>query len=232
MMLSKSSDSTCSCFIAVDYEATCNLLKSQEQMRIQALGAIITLFGIILALPPRQNKIEEIAIALFLTSVTWIAIRSISSINNNVYAKCIHLEKLEIMASHEGYFCYWNHHVIKYSGNASSNAFVLSCKALNVGSYFYLTIQSARALGIMPIEINDIRAYFYNVDIFINVSIFLLLFILAALIWIYNAKYIEKTMITKNMLPELRKALNDSMNAVYDNNDKSNDKEISVVPLN
>lgn len=231
-MWSKSSDAPDRSFIAVDYEATCNLLKSQEQMRIQALAAIITLFGIILALPPRQNKIEEIAISLFLTSVIWISIRSISSINNNVYAKCIHLEKLEIMARHEGYFCYWNHHVIKYSGNASSNAFVLSCKALNFGSYFYLTIQSARALGIGSIEISNIRAYLNDINNFISALTFLVLFILAALIWLYNMRYIEKTMITKNMLPELRKALNDSMNAVYYNSEKSENREISIVPLN
>lgn len=195
-------------FESIDYVASCDLLKNYSGMRILALGGAITLLVTLLSFDRSNSIIKNSIQNIILLLANYISIRVICSINSNVYARCLHLEWLELKLNKVGFFSYWNKYVLKESKNASSNAFLISCKGFNYISIIVICVSTCELIvergwiTLMPsISLNVIN----SIDFF--KIIFLTGILLLSLICFFiNQKYLSN-MKTKKLIPKLRKSL-------------------------
>lgn len=195
-------------FESIDYVASCDLLKNYSGMRILALGGAITLLVTLLSFDRSNSVVKESIQNIILLLANYISIRVICSINSNVYARCLHLEWIELRFNKIGFFSYWNKYVLKQSKNASSNAFLISCKGFNYISIIVICVSTSELIfkrgwiTILPsFSFNMISSIEYTKFAFLMgiLSLSLICFLI-------NQKYLSN-MRTKKLIPKLRESL-------------------------
>lgn len=187
-------------------------------MRLVALGAATTLTGVIITLPHSKDFVTKICWNSLLLLIICISIRIIGAINANVYAKCLHMQWLEEKFKTVGFFTYWNKFVLDRQVNASSNAFLLSCIAFNIAGLL------TTFLSLIDIALCDdffcFREYFpyhqFDLDMRVKTLKFYIVSIYAFLniiIFIANWRYINKNLVTKRLIPQLKQKLAEAKNS-------------------
>lgn len=125
-----------------DFEKIHDFRKSFAEMRMAALGATLTILGLVASLGKSTDLPSAVAHCSILLLIVFTGIRIIAALNRGMVVFAEHLRWLEERIGVVGLASYWGSFVSANVHNSGSYAFIIAARALNVVVTIYSIFQA------------------------------------------------------------------------------------------
>jgi hypothetical protein len=134
-------------FLLKDFGEISSLRNSYANMRLVALGTVLTLMSAIVAFGKGTQYPDVLGIYAVLLLMVFTGIRIISAINRGLYVFVAYLEWIEKELGVKGFTSQWNHYLDTNQRDSGSYAFVVATRAMNFVSGAYVITDSGLQLS-------------------------------------------------------------------------------------
>ncbi len=179
-------------FLLKDCDSIYRYIQVLAQMRLAALGASITILGVVVSHSGETELLPRFGIPAILLLLLTITIRMIAVLNRAVFVLFGHLASAEEEMGEMGFASYWQEYVKRDSRDSASHAFTLACRGINVvGTAVAVTM-------IVPLLLNKTTPIWLIVTSWVA----LLSLIVAAVL---NERVVRKDLDPKGFMVRMRK---------------------------
>jgi hypothetical protein len=154
-------------FLLKDFGEISNLRNSYANMRLIALGTVLTLMSAIVAFGKGTQYPDVLGIYAVLLLIVFTGIRIISAINRGLYVFVDYLQWIEEELGVIGFTSQWNRYLRFNQRDSGSYAFVVATRALNFVTSVYvitdsgLQISKGKMVAVIPVFI-AIAVFIWN----------------------------------------------------------------------
>ena len=129
-------------FLLKDFCEICSVRNNYANMRLAALGTVLTLMSAIVAFDKSTQYPEVLGVHAILLLIVFTGIRIISAINRGMYVFVDYLQWIEEELDVVGFASQWNRYLRFNQRDSGTYAFVTAARALNLVASLYVITDS------------------------------------------------------------------------------------------
>ena len=121
-----------------EYENIHKSLINNSNMRLGALGASLTLLGLVISFASNVKFPEILGVYIILIVVVFACIRIIAAVNRTIFVFANHIKWVEKELGIMGFSTYWGNYLKKNIKDSGSYAFIVASRVINFSISVYI----------------------------------------------------------------------------------------------